>query len=434
MHSAVTAINGDAEAMEDQVVSTLYESGSQQPQGTSVLSNNNNTTEMYAMLTMATHERSSEYQQLQICTGNQCRHSDAGLSKWKTEEYDNVKAATKTMKRILLILVLVNIAILVVITIVAISPLVFSHSQSISNSSSQNDINTLRSKLNLLAAATHRNISYILNQLDAANTDTIIATLQNNISHVMLQLEALSEEIDIVQEVVQEQSTSLQIQLDCGAGEWHRIAFFNMTDPLQQCPSAWREYNTSGVRACGRPFATEGSCAGTQYSATHQYSRVCGRVIGYQVASPDGFASVESHDQNMEQMHIDGVSITHGVSDHHIWSYIAGVTETSSLHTKSNCPCSTEQGMGPASFIGENYYCESGNPTDNWINNQFFDEDRLWDGQQCEDTCCTGTNSPPWFSVQLTAPTTDNIEVHICGDEFTDNEDTPIELLEIYVQ
>jgi hypothetical protein len=26
------------------------------------------------------------------------------------------------------------------------------------------------------------------------------------------------------------------------------------------------------------------------------------------------------------------------------------------------------------------------------------------------------------------------IEVSICGDEFTDNEDTPIELLEIYVQ
>ena len=41
---------------------------------------------------------------------------------------------------------------------------------------------------------------------------------------------------------------------------------------------------------------------------------------------------------------------------------------------------------------------------------------------------------PPWFSVQLPAPTTDMIEVSICADESTDNEDTPIELLEIYVQ
>ena len=42
--------------------------------------------------------------------------------------------------------------------------------------------------------------------------------------------------------------------------------------------------------------------------------------------------------------------------------------------------------------------------------------------------------SPPWFSVQLPAPTTEMIEVSICADESTDNEDTPIELLEIYVQ
>jgi hypothetical protein len=68
--------------MEDHTASTMYSSGSQQPQGTSGLSNSNNT-EMYEMLTMATHERSSEYQQLQICIGNQ------GLSKLEKEEYYN---------------------------------------------------------------------------------------------------------------------------------------------------------------------------------------------------------------------------------------------------------------------------------------------------------------------------------------------------------
>ena len=67
--------------MEDHTVSTLYQSGSQQPQGTNGLSNNSDNTEMYEMLTMATHERSSEYQQLQICTGNQ------GLTKLTIEEY-----------------------------------------------------------------------------------------------------------------------------------------------------------------------------------------------------------------------------------------------------------------------------------------------------------------------------------------------------------
>jgi hypothetical protein len=28
----------------------------------------------------------------------------------------------------------------------------------------------------------------------------------------------------------------------CGDGIWHRVAYLNMSDPSQQCPSAWREY------------------------------------------------------------------------------------------------------------------------------------------------------------------------------------------------
>ena len=48
----------------------------------------------------------------------------------------------------------------------------------------------------------------------------------------------------------------------CGAGEWYHVAHLNMSDSTQQCPSVWREYNTSGVRACGRPEITQssGSC------------------------------------------------------------------------------------------------------------------------------------------------------------------------------
>jgi hypothetical protein len=45
--------------------------------------------------------------------------------------------------------------------------------------------------------------------------------------------------------------------------------------------------------------------------------------------------------------------------------------------------------------------------------------------------------SPPWFSTSVTLPSTtsDDIEVRICDqDEGTHNEDTPIQLLEIFVQ
>ena len=92
----------------------------------------------------------------------------------------------------------------------------------------------------------------------------------------------------------------------------------------------------------------------------------------------------------------------------------------------------------PPEFVGDNYYCESANEAE--IESfagppEFFAADKLWDGQQCdhEGTCCT-TKSPPWFSVELANSTNDSIEVRICGDEGTNNEDTPIELLKIYIQ
>ena len=196
-----------------------------------------------------------------------------------------------------------------------------------------------------------------------------------------------------------------------------------MTEPSQQCPPAWREYNTSGVRACKRPENSTGSCSPVFYQFTRrQYSRVCGRIIGYQFASPDAFERF-----NNKSGDLDGVTISHG--EQHIWSLAAGVTE--SRQEENNCPCSTAPGTQPPADIGVNYFCESGNSDNGFERGR---RDRLWDGHQCEGSCCEGTQSPPWFSVQLPAPTTDMIKVSICCDQGTEDEDTPVELIEIYVQ
>ena len=50
-----------------------------------------------------------------------------------------------------------------------------------------------------------------------------------------------------------------------------------------------------------------------------------------------------------------------------------------------------------------------------------------------EGTYCTN-KFLPWFSRELPNPTSDDIEVRICGDKGTDNEGSPVELVEIYVQ
>ena len=272
----------------------------------------------------------------------------------------------------------------------------------------------------ILLLITLASIAYILSAL------TQLVTTQNDISQILIQLNNSINELFSMQT----QNLIPQTQLYCGPGPWNSVAYLNMTDPLQQCPPAWREYNTSGIRACGRPTATEGTCTTVLYSVDRQYNKVCGRLIGYQIASPDGFTG--SH--TLDQTYIDGISITHGMPQrNHIWSYVAGITERSSGHRNNNCPCSTVVGSGPQSFVGDNYYCESGNPTNTFRVDQLFLDDPLWDGKQCEGTCCTGRNSPPWFSVQLPAPTTDTIEVRICADESNDNEDILIQLLEIFV-
>ena len=218
----------------------------------------------------------------------------------------------------------------------------------------------------------------------------------------------------------------------CGEGIWYHIAYLNMTDSSQQCPSAWREYNTSQFRACGRPVSSDASRPSRIFFISHQYSKVCGRVIGIQVASPDAFYDGRGSDIN--EGYMDGVSITRGSPRHHIWSYAGSYSETAEYFMHA-CPCDYSGATQPQAFVGSNYYCESGNPTQEWVG-RVFPNDKLWDGEQCSDegTCCTGTNTPPWFSVNLSSPTSDDIEVRIMGSESTDNEDTPIELLEIYVQ
>jgi hypothetical protein len=43
-------------------------------------------------------------------------------------------------------------------------------------------------------------------------------------------------------------------------------------------------------------------------------------------------------------------------------------------------------------------------------------------------------NDPPWFTKNLSTATTDDIELRICTSAITSAEDTPIELIELYIQ
>ena len=336
----------------------------------------------------------------------------------------NTNGSQKNTK---LIVVLIIMIVLLLLLMVAVGSIVLSVTTYTRLTSEQSkllgQIDSTKDRISEIkqAVETGENIS----QIDIKLVQTQLAAVQTNISDTLTELD--NKVNDFM--ALLKQNPSLVIQLYCGPGPWYGVAYLNMNNPNDQCPPAWREYNMSGVRACGRPVTTTSSCPSTQYSIYHQYSRVCGRIIGYQIASPDAFNS-------RSERNVDGVTITHG--NHYIWSYIAGVTEnnTSRYPAATKCPCSTSNGQrseSPAS-IGDNYYCESGNSMSHFRRGYLYPNDKLWDGQQCEGTCCTGANSPPWFSVQLPAPTTDAIEVSICCDQGTSDEDVPIELIELYVQ
>ena len=206
-------------------------------------------------------------------------------------------------------------------------------------------------------------------------------------------------------------------------GEWRRIAKINISTG-DDCPNGWNKSSHSDVSFCRSPNDNRG-CYPITFSTNHtNYQRVCGRTRGYQKGTPDGIFN-----GNINSIYVDGLSITHGSPRQHIWTYVIGRTDSG-----SSCPCArTPEGTTP-SFVGSNYYCESGKENSAIVSTYYL-SDPLWDGSGCPsgNNCCSNINLP-WFQYQLNQTTEDDIEVRICRNEAFDNEGVLIDLLELYVQ
>ena len=218
-------------------------------------------------------------------------------------------------------------------------------------------------------------------------------------------------------------------------GNWMRIAYLNMSDPSQQCPHGWREID-SPICTCRRQVDT--SINSVKYSSHGiPYSRVCGRIIAYQYGTPEAFLGYFSLNQRtLDDAYADGISVTCRQNPRHrIWTFAAAKGNSG----YAVCPCtSSNDTVTVPPFINGDYFCERG-IVDSVPNPSFVEGNPLWDGHGCtgSSTCCQ-FNNPPWFCKQLPEPTTEDIEIQLMGyvDQFNalEEEDTPIELMEIYVQ
>ena len=217
---------------------------------------------------------------------------------------------------------------------------------------------------------------------------------------------------------------------NCGniTGGWTRAAYIDMTDPRNTCPESLTFIVQSSTRMCRSSHTTAGCTSVTFPAHNFPYTKVCGRAHGYQYASPEGFYHFHHGGHAIESLYVDGLSVTHGSPRNHIWTFAAGVSKDYD-YTCCNCPCALYPGTAAPPFVGENFFCESGN-TGPW-ENQWYLDDPLWDSQECASgsTCCD--RGGPWFTTTLPEATRDDIEVRLCLSY--DSEDIGVEQLEIYI-
>ena len=227
-----------------------------------------------------------------------------------------------------------------------------------------------------------------------------------------------------------------------GKGGWMRVGYLNMSEPNASCPPGLtlRQFNNIDHGVCGLSnYLTLGS---TFFSSQgNNYNEVCGQIRGYQYASPDGFPPLYGSNASPNisncNTYVDGVTITYGSNPRkHIWTYACGASE-SYPYVNSLCPCNNgSTGKTIPDFVGNDSYCESGLPAGQKWQYVLYASDPLWDGQQCngnEGPCCTNPKMP-WFIKSLNETTTEDIELRVCGNQGRNDEDTPLDIIELYIR
>ena len=215
----------------------------------------------------------------------------------------------------------------------------------------------------------------------------------------------------------------------CGniTGGWMRVVLLDMRDNSAQCPPGLC-LNTTSPRTC-RKCDYKVTCSSDIFPVYVNYTKVCGKIIGYQIGTVDAFST-----QHTEGL--DGVKLSHRNPSENIWTFAAAFAETYlTVQKNSLCPCiNPSDSMIPVSptEIGSNYFCDTGARSNQ--NLLMFKYDPLWDGAGCRgsNTCCS-FNNPPWFYREL-AESAEAIYMNVCTDEPQQSEDLGLQVVEIYVQ
>lgn len=208
---------------------------------------------------------------------------------------------------------------------------------------------------------------------------------------------------------------------------WMKLLDLDMRRAHSHCPEGLLQMN-SPRRACAN---SDGYGCDSLTLSTHgvPYRRVCGMASGYQYRTPDAFLRYGCPlcENNISAAYLDGVSITYGSPRTHIWSYTAAWSEDghASHPIPPKCPCAEGSTLQSPVFVGQDYYCVQGGGSD------------MWGGGECgavgQQSCCQHPDLP-WFCKELAEPTTQDMEVRLCIDQGTEDENVFVERMQLLVQ
>ena len=219
------------------------------------------------------------------------------------------------------------------------------------------------------------------------------------------------------------------MKLKCGGAEggWMQVVDVDMNRD-DSCPGTWHKITTPRRLCLGSVAA--GCSSAYFYMKGVSYEHICGQAKAYQKGNPNGF---QANNPSVDSPYVDGISITIGSPRKHVWTYAVGLSDDYDYSGSSNCPCATVPGPSPPAFVGNDYYCESGD-VGTQDQTLYYLTDPLWDGAGCTagNGCCAQIGMP-WFYRKLPVPVTDDFEVRFCKDELHSNEATAAESLEIFV-
>ena len=142
---------------------------------------------------------------------------------------------------------------------------------------------------------------------------------------------------------------------------WMSATFINMTNVSNTCPQGWTYTVASSTCMCTRSHSSWFGCsAGTFPTHGVPYTKVCGRARGYQYYATLSFYNYDSTAPNaLDSSYVSGLSMTNGSPRNHIWTFVAGLSKNYN-EPRYTCPCVSSPGPSVPSFVGENYFCESG--------------------------------------------------------------------------